>query len=294
MIVPMELPLQLTGRVLQTTFLMQAVCSAQPLFCRPTIHLAPNEIHFWRLINYMNVRNFLLGTILVALIAGVVPSGWSIQTGEMNGKIAFRVLSETANGGSTEALIVLTTQADLSAAATLNTKLEKGYFVVNTLRTVAARTQGPILSLLQQRGVAYQSFYIVNMIKVTGDRNLMEELAARADVARIDANPRVRTLLPGATGMDSTSQPSGVEWNVQKVKAPDVWALGFHGEGLVVAGADTGVQWDHPALKSHYRGWDGHQANHDYNWHDATPDHSPAPIDPHGHGTFTVGAAVVL
>src|ERR1039458_4730507 len=175
----------------------------------------------------MNVRNFLLGTILVALIAGVVPSGWSIQTGEMNGKIAFRVLSETANGGSTEALIVLTTQADLSAAATLNTKLEKGYFVVNTLRTVAARTQGPILSLLQQRGVAYQSFYIVNMIKVTGDRNLMEELAARADVARIDANPRVRTLLPGATGMDSTSQPSGVEWNVQKVKAPDVWAPGI-------------------------------------------------------------------
>jgi hypothetical protein len=65
----------------------------------------------------MNVRNFLLGTILVALIAGVVPSGWSIQTGEMNGKIAFRVLSETANGGSTEALVVLTTQADLSAAA---------------------------------------------------------------------------------------------------------------------------------------------------------------------------------
>src|ERR1039457_5332601 len=141
--------------------------------------------------NYMNVRNFLLGTILVALIAGVVPSGWSIQTGEMNGKIAFRVLSETANGGSTEALIVLTTQADLSAAATLNTKLEKGYFVVNTLRTVAARTQGPILSLLQQRGVAYQSFYIVNMIKVTGDRNLMEELAAREDVARIDANPTI-------------------------------------------------------------------------------------------------------
>jgi serine protease AprX len=240
----------------------------------------------------MNSRKFLLGTILAALLAGAVPSGWSIQTGEMNGKIASRVLAETANGGSTEALVVLTQQADLSAAATLNTKLEKGYFVVNSLRAVAARTQGPILSLLQQRHVSYQSFYIVNMIKVTGDRNLMEALAARADVARIDANPTIHNPLPTARGMDTTFQPSGIEWNVQKVKAPDVWALGFHGEGLVVSGADTGVQWDHPALKSHYRGWDGQQVNHDYNWHDATPDHSPVPIDPNSHGTFTVSEMV--
>ncbi len=241
----------------------------------------------------MNSRKFLLGTILAALIAGTVPSGWSIQAGETNGKIASRVLAETANGGSTEALVVLTEQADLSAAATMKTKLEKGYFVVNSLRAVASRTQGPILALLQQRGISYQSFFIVNMIKVTGDRNLMEELAARADVARIDANPTIHNAVPTASqGMDTTLQPTGVEWNVQRVKAPDVWALGFHGEGLVVAGADTGVQWDHPALKNQYRGWDGHQANHDYNWHDATPDHSPVPIDPNSHGTFTVSEMV--
>ena len=174
----------------------------------------------------------------------------------------------------------------------MDTKLEKGYFVVNTLRTVAGRTQGPILSLLRQRGIPYQSFFIVNMIKVTGDRNLMEELAARADVARIDANPTMSQASASRPGDGTTQQPTGIEWNVQRVKAPDVWALGFHGEGLVVAGADTGVQWDHPALKNQYRGWNGQQVNHDYNWHDATPDHSPTPIDPHGHGTFTVSEMV--
>jgi serine protease AprX len=157
---------------------------------------------------------------------------------------------------------------------------------------VANRTQGPILTMLRQHGVPYQSFYIVNMIKVTGDRNLMEELVARADVARIDANPSIHNPLPVDQGIDTSFQPSGVEWNVQRVKAPDVWALGYHGEGRVVAGADTGVQWDHPALKSHYRGWDGHQANHDYNWHDASPDHSPVPVDPNSHGTFTASEMV--
>ena len=119
----------------------------------------------------MTSRRFMLGTLLVLLLAGLVSA--SAQT---NGKIAGRVLAETANGASTEALVVLTQQADLSAAYTMNTKLEKGQFVVNALRTVAGRTQGPILGLLQQRGIPYQSFFIVNMIKVTGDRRLMEEL----------------------------------------------------------------------------------------------------------------------
>ncbi len=232
----------------------------------------------------------MLGMGMVALLTGVVQLGWAASANPA-GKIASRVLAETANGGSTEALVVLTRQADLSPADNLPTKDLKGLFVVNTLRTVAQQTQGPILNLLAERGIPYQSFYIVNMIKVTGDRSLMDTLAAREDVAHIDANPHVRTALP-TSGMDSTFQPQGIEWNIQKVKAPDVWALGFHGEGMVVAGADTGVQWDHPALKSHYRGWNGQQVNHDYNWHDATSQHSPTPIDPNDHGTFTVSEMV--
>ena len=67
--------------------------------------------------------------------------------------------------------------------------------------------------------------------------------------------------------------------------------LGYRGEGRVVAGADTGVRWDHPSLKSHYRGWDGQNVSHDYNWHDAIQN-SQSPIDPHGHGTFTVSEMV--
>jgi len=46
---------------------------------------------------------------------------------------------------------------------------------------------------------------------------------------------------------------------------PDVWALGFTGQGITVAGADTGQRWTHNALKPHYRGWDGQNADHDYN-----------------------------
>lgn len=238
----------------------------------------------------MRVRRILL-LLLTSVVLINVP-GFAASDTVSNPKIAARLVSDTARGQFAEALIVLARQADLSPAASLQSKAAKGSFVVGALRTVAARTQAPILRLLEQRGIPYQSFYIVNMIKITADRELLEELAARPDVAQIDANPQVRSAIPQQTGIDSTNVTPGVEWNVRKVNAPQVWALGFKGQGLVVAGADTGVQWDHPALKNQYRGWTGQTVNHNYNWHDATSQHSRTPIDPHGHGTFTVSEMV--
>jgi serine protease AprX len=216
-------------------------------------------------------------------------------------KISPLVASQVAGGGSSEALIVLTEQADLSGAANLPTKLEKGQYVYNTLRAFAERTQAPIRKMLEQRGIPYQSFYGVNMIKVNADRNQLFEVAARNDVARVEANPMVHSPIPATTmpvtsGLNSLKQTlaatGAIEWNVAQVKAPQVWALGYHGEGMVIAGADTGVQWDHVALKSHYRGWNGTSVNHSYSWHDATSDHSLTPIDPQFHGTFTMSEMV--
>ena len=68
----------------------------------------------------------------------------------------------------------------------------------------------------------------------------------------------------------------------------------------MVASADTGVRWTHNALKPHYRGWDGVNADHDYNWHDAIHDSvgelcgndSPFPCDGNGHGSHTTGTAI--
>jgi hypothetical protein len=39
---------------------------------------------------------------------------------------------------------------------------------------------------LDSRGISYQSFYIVNAILVKGDRALVEEMAMRDDVSRIE------------------------------------------------------------------------------------------------------------
>jgi subtilisin family serine protease len=128
----------------------------------------------------------------------------------------------------------------------------------------------------------------------------LAELATRSDIARVEANPHLQQALPTGQVETSTTQPNtieAIEYGVDKINAPAVWALGYTGQGVVIAGEDTGYRWDHAALKSHYRGWDGSTADHNYNWHDSIHDSSgntcgndaPAPCDDHGHGTHTAG-----
>ena len=105
-------------------------------------------------------------------------------------KIAAWVMEHTANGQQAEFLVVLADQADVSGAASLPTKAEKGRFVYQTLLEEAQKTQEPILQWLRDRNIEYQSFYIVNAILVKATREIADALAARADVARVEGNPR--------------------------------------------------------------------------------------------------------
>jgi serine protease AprX len=198
---------------------------------------------------------------------------------------------QTTSVGETEFLMFLTSQADLSAANALPTKAQKGWYVYQTLTSLAERTQVPLIAELEKLGVPYRPYWVANMIWVKAGLDTIQLLANRPDVAHLYANPRV--ALDAPLVQDATnSQPDGIEWNISWVNAPQVWALGYTGQGVVIGGQDTGYQWNHPALINQYRGWDGSQVDHDYNWYDATASPSPTPIDPYGHGTHTMGTMV--
>lgn len=214
-------------------------------------------------------------------------------------KVSSHVVARTEGGGRAEFFVVLDGQADLSGAATLATKAEKGRHVYRVLRQAAEAAQAPIRAWLDARGIAYRPFHIVNALLIEGDRSLVTAMAARPEVARLEANPRVRAVpLPISPRMPAPDAQA-VEPNIQQVRAPDVWAMGYTGQGVVVGIQDTGQQWDHPALKSQYRGWNGLTASHDYHWHDSVHGgggvcgaDAPAPCDDLGHGTHTAGTAV--
>ena len=109
------------------------------------------------------------------------------------GKIDPNVLAQTAGGGQADFLVLLTDQADLSGAALLPTKIEKGRYVFHALLAEAQSTQGPLIAWLQAQRAEYRAFYIVNMVWVKGGARLLQGLAARADVAKIEANPVSRS-----------------------------------------------------------------------------------------------------
>ena len=250
------------------------------------------------------ILRFLLLLMLLAPLTGFQADGPFPET-VWHTKVDPWVLN-TAAQGSTEFLVYLKEQADLSAARRLPTKLEKGAYVYNQLTQTARRTQAPLLAALQDLSrrspgkVEYRSYWVANLIWVRGGSDLVQTLALRDDVAHLYANPQVRLEEPLAAGAQlAPNQPSGVEWNIQKVRAPEVWAQGFTGQGVVIGGQDTGYAWAHPALKEKYRGWDGTSADHDYNWFDTVTSgggscgpKSPEPCDDWDHGTHTMGSMV--
>ena len=220
---------------------------------------------------------------------------------EVLAKIDSWVLAQAAANSEVEFLVILADQADLSPAESLRTKEEKGWFVYRTLYENAQKTQKAILNWLKSNKIEHRSYYIVNMVWVKGTLDIALSLAARTDVSRIEGNPVIQNVLPRESQqVDSTpAAPTGIEPGISQTNAPLVWAVGYTGQGIVVGAEDTGYRWDHAALQTHYRGWHGITADHNFNWHDSIHSgggscgaNSPTPCDDQGHGTHTAGTAV--
>lgn len=184
-------------------------------------------------------------------------------------------------------------QADTSAARKARAKADKGRAVIEAKKEYADEAQAGIRSLLKKAGASYTSYWVANTLKVTADKALAQKIAVRSEVAAIESDDPV--VLPHATAGTQENTVDGVEWNIDRIGATKVWNdLGQHGEGIVVASLDSGVDYRHPALAGAYRGLrsDG-TYDHDYNWFDPADDCTgDDPCDNDGHGTHTVGTMV--
>jgi len=196
-------------------------------------------------------------------------------------------------------IILMKEQADLSGAAQIDDPVARRAFVYQALVDTADGSQAPIRARLEAEGLAYRRYYLQNVIRVDGHRWRTRDFADLTGVAGVVPNPNVRPypihtavgILPDVQG--EGGEGNGIEWNIRQIGADAVWDMGFRGQGIVIGGQDTGYDWQHPALKQSYRGWDpaASHADHHYNWHDAWDD-EPVPHDEDGHGTHTMGTMV--
>ncbi|OQY79024.1 MAG: hypothetical protein B6D43_00060 [Ignavibacteriales bacterium UTCHB1] len=189
--------------------------------------------------------------------------------------------------------VVLESQVDvvtLGQQLTHNraTPQERAYTVITTLTEHAQNTQVDILNYLEsQKSVGkvreIEPFWIVNMVVVEANIEVLTTLASRNDVAMMDIDSELKLDEPVQEGIAEQFK-EGVENGIKAINAHKLWALGFRGQGTIVMGVDTGVQLEHPALNYKWRGngrpwWQA--------WYDRDGTTSPSDCD--NHGTHTVG-----
>ena len=165
--------------------------------------------------------------------------------------------------------------------------------VIKELKNFSADSQQEVLSIIksaENRNAVSDivCHWLSNAITCTTTRDVIEELSKRDDILMIGYNCDRDVLLASEEQtIDAVPSRAEVEitTNVAQVSAPEVWDLGYTGEGVLVAILDTGVNYEHEDLADHL--WDGgsQYPNHGYNSYD----NNTITMDTRGHGTHCAG-----
>jgi subtilisin family serine protease len=248
----------------------------------------------------MNDNHFrkmgVLSLTLIALFLIVIGSGnaYANNAFESQNSPASQALVEAGLReaiqveGSGRYLVILKEQADLSAAYEIDDWEARGWYVYNSLRETASRSQADIINLLRRNPdvIDFQPYFILNAIHVTSGVATLDALAAQPAVDVIEAEKVFD--VPEIVVENNILAP---EWGVEIIRATEVWAdFGIFGDGVVVASIDTGVQHTHPALQDKYRGTA--TGSHDFNFFDPAGICGGGVCDNNGHGTHVTGTMV--
>jgi hypothetical protein len=210
------------------------------------------------------------------------------------------VRAQLAASGRTSFWVHFERRAGLADAAAVEGWAARGRAVVSELEATAAESQAAVRDLLRARRIDFTAFWAVNAIHVTAGADVVDELAKQPGVAGIEADGTidVPTPAPGQPVADAGAGVDAVEWNIDRIRAPEVWSgFGTRGEGVVVGTINHGAELDHPALVGSYRGNQGGGVfDHDHNWFDARNacgDPAAGPCDDeNGRGSHALGIIV--
>ncbi|WP_017415399.1 S8 family serine peptidase [Clostridium tunisiense] len=255
-------------------------------------------------------------TLLLGCFSNVVQAREMPSTGNLNNKnhldkIEQKVKQKFDSGEELlEVLVYLKDRVDTAKIASLSAKgktlhekeLSARKSVINSLKEKAEITQAPIISYLEKQKTKnkvrnIKSFHIANIVYVKANKEVIEELAKRSDVEKVYYNDTIeidKPLKTEATNTVTDMPEDEIGWNIKQIGAPKVWEnFKVDGTGVVVGVLDSGVDWDNPALKEKWRGYDkttGQVVNPKESWYDPMTN-SELPWDNSGvpHGSHCTG-----
>lgn len=206
---------------------------------------------------------------------------WLSGAGAQAAVIGLDLAAELAARGPQDEIAVIVSLADRvdPRAYEAADRSRRDTRLVEALKKKAAATQVTHRVFLQNNGARqFRELWVINGFAVTARASVIRQLASRPGIERIRLDS---TLEAPVTTSGSAAPP---EWNLNVLRALDLWTQGFTGSGIVVANMDTGVDANHPDLSAKWRGGDN-------SWYDPHNEH-PTPYDASGHGTQTMGIMV--
>ncbi len=173
---------------------------------------------------------------------------------------------------------------------------DRRQFVVSELKQFSATQQADLIAYLEAMEAAGQvknirSFWVGNLVNAQVSPAVVQELASRKDLARLDYD-QVRQVLmtdDSRQGMyvienDRTATSPNLAWNVTLVNADEVWDLGYTGEEVIVAVMDTGINYNHLDITDNM--WE-HPDYPGFGYNFVNNSHNT--MDLQGHGTHCAG-----
>ncbi len=263
------------------------------------------ELRFWRWRRWLGTALVCLGLMLAWRLPGRLNASPPAQTTPQSelGSRVDPLLARALTTPSDAALRVIVRlhggtapYASLSALPSDATAAQRRETLVAGLQQQLAETVAPLsaqLAAARVRGdlLRQRDLWIINGLALEARPALIRALQSSPAVAELRLDTARQYVAP--TLLSSTTVLTDVAWGVQRIGAPPLWqTLALSGTGAVVAGMDTGIEWEHPALVDTYRGNVGKGlVNHHGAWFDAVNE-GITPYDDHSHGSHTLGTAV--
>ncbi len=207
-----------------------------------------------------------------------------------------RIIGSGSSSEDIEVIINLAGKTDILAHSDKDRKTRR-QTIVSELRARAELSQVPVRSFLNALGA--------KKIKPLWIKNAVAAAVPAYTVAALAALPGVESVVSdGVISLPVVQDGAAslTQWNIDRIKAPALWAEGITGSGVVVANMDTGVFRDHPDLSGNYRGGADSWYNPFTDPLNASQCASPGlcsacelstlPCDELGHGTGTMGVMV--
>ncbi len=151
---------------------------------------------------------------------------------------------------------------------------------VKSIKDRYEKTKLRISHFFEHRGIKHiKELWHINGFAFEASPQIIRELSALFDDVEIKLDS-IFTLSVEEINSDGLSR----EWNIDLIRADELWALNYKGQNVVVANLDTGVDYTHPDLYDKWRGGNN-------SWLDTYNIHQQ-PYDALGHGTQTMGIIV--